>query len=82
MKIKNRFFETDLSYFLIELGYTSSRLISKRSFKYGIFEMSAKLPPGRGVWSAFWLLSATRPLNWPRDGEIGMKALIFSKFFN
>ncbi len=34
--------------------------------------MRAKLPAGKGVWSAFWLLSATRPLKWPRDGEIGM----------
>lgn len=33
--------------------------------------MRAKLPTGRGVWSAFWLLAAKRPLNWPTDGEIG-----------
>jgi beta-glucanase (GH16 family) len=35
-----------------------------------VIEMSAKLPKGRGTWSAFWLLSANRPLNWPSDGEI------------
>lgn len=50
--------------------YTSSRLISKRNFTYGVIEMRAKLPKGRGVWPAFWLLSANRPLNWPSDGEI------------
>jgi beta-glucanase (GH16 family) len=50
--------------------YTSARLLSKRKFRYGIFEMRAKLPYGRGTWPAFWLLAANRPLNWPRDGEI------------
>ena len=32
--------------------------------------MRAKLPTGKGIWSAFWMLSAKRPLNWPTDGEI------------
>ena len=32
--------------------------------------MRAKLPLGRGVWPAFWLLASNRPLNWPDDGEI------------
>lgn len=50
--------------------FTSARLISSKSFKYGIFEMRAKLPFGRGTWPAFWLLAAKRPLNWPQDGEI------------
>lgn len=50
--------------------FTSSRLISKRSFKYGVFEIRARLPQGRGTWPAFWLLGAKRPLNWPSDGEI------------
>jgi beta-glucanase (GH16 family) len=50
--------------------YTSSRLLSKKSFKYGIFEMSAKLPRGIGTWPAFWLLGDKRPINWPADGEI------------
>ena len=37
-------------------NYTSSRLVSKKNFTYGIFEMRAKLPKGRGTWPAFWLL--------------------------
>lgn len=50
--------------------FTSARLISSRNFKYGVYEIRAKLPYGRGTWPAFWLLAANRPLNWPGDGEI------------
>ena len=49
--------------------YTSSRLISKTAFKYGIFEMRAKLPQGRGTWPAFWLLN-TANIKWPETGEL------------
>ena len=37
-------------------AYTSARLNSKFSFKYGRVEMRAKLPTGAGTWPAFWLL--------------------------
>ena len=50
--------------------YTSARLISKRAFKYGVFEARLKVPRGSGAWPAFWLLAANRPLVWPLDGEI------------
>ena len=30
--------------------YTSGRLISKKSFKYGVFEARLKLPRGAGTW--------------------------------
>merc|ERR1719350_121107 len=50
--------------------YTSTRIVSEQTFTYGYFQMRAKLPKGRGIWSAFWLLNANRPLNWPSDGEI------------
>ena len=53
------------------MKYTSGRIESNKAFKYGIFEMRAKLPKGRGIWPAFWLLSAKKPLKWPTDGEIG-----------
>lgn len=52
------------------LRYTSARLSSKRKFRFGIIEMRAKLPKGKGIWSAFWLLVSKRPMSWPRDGEI------------
>ena len=49
------------------MRYTSSRLISTRSFKYGIIEYRAKLPKGKGSWPAFWLLAAKRPLSWYKN---------------
>ncbi|RNA01063.1 glycoside hydrolase [Brachionus plicatilis] len=52
------------------LKFTSAKLLSTKKFRYGVYEMKAKLPYGRGTWSAFWLLSARRPSNWPNNGEI------------
>ena len=49
--------------------YVSARMNTVQSWKYGYFEMRAKLPGGRGTWPAFWML----PKNfqkWPLDGEI------------
>lgn len=53
--------------------YTSARLLTKgkREFTRGRFEARMKLPAGRGIWPAFWLLGAnidTTP--WPACGEI------------
>ena len=53
--------------------YTSARLITegKASWKYGIVEVSAKLPTGRGIWPAIWMLGDNRSeVGWPRCGEI------------
>ena len=38
--------------------YTSARLVSrgKGDWTYGRFEVSAKLPSGRGTWPAIWML--------------------------
>ncbi len=53
--------------------YTSSRMITRGSgdFKYGRFEVRAKLPRGRGTWPAIWLLSSDNNYGvWPTSGEI------------
>jgi beta-glucanase (GH16 family) len=53
--------------------YTSARLITKGKFesKYGRFEARIKLPQGKGVWPAFWLLGGDIDgVGWPRCGEI------------
>ena len=64
-------------------AYTSGRIISKGKFeqKYGRFEARIKMPYGKGLWPAFWLLGNNIELNletpddpatvaWPKCGEI------------
>ena len=53
--------------------YTSARLNTrdKADFKYGRFEMRAKLPFGQGSWPAFWMMPTDSEYGgWPRSGEI------------
>ena len=53
--------------------YTSARLVSrgKADFLYGRFEVSAKVPPGRGTWPAVWMLPTDWAYGgWPASGEI------------
>lgn len=53
--------------------YTSARLITKNKgdWKYGRFEIRAKLPEGRGIWPAIWMLPTDWEYGgWPDSGEI------------
>lgn len=53
--------------------YTSARLRTKGmgDWKYGRFEMRAKLPFGQGSWPAFWMLPSEWAYGgWPLSGEI------------
>lgn len=53
--------------------YTSARLVTKNKaeWKYGKFEIRAKVPTGKGMWSAIWLLPSTNTYGgWPKSGEI------------
>lgn len=54
-------------------GFTSARLISKGlvTAHYGRISCRAKLPHGKGLWSAFWALGANIDQSaWPGCGEI------------
>ena len=53
--------------------YTSASLITKdkASWTYGRIEVRAKLPAGRGVWPAVWMLGTNiGEVGWPKCGEI------------
>ena len=51
--------------------YTSGRVYSKYSFRYGRIEVVAKTPKGRGLWPAIWLLPTENVHGtWPGSGEI------------
>ena len=57
----------------IQRGYTSARLLTKGHFAqaYGRFEARMKLPVGKGIWPAFWLLGENvDTTHWPACGEI------------
>jgi beta-glucanase (GH16 family) len=53
--------------------YTSARLITKQKgdWLYGRMEIKAKLPDGRGMWPAIWMLPTDWVYGgWPASGEI------------
>jgi beta-glucanase (GH16 family) len=53
--------------------YTSARLKTQglRAFKYGRVEARIKVPGGKGMWPAFWLLGQDiGSVGWPACGEI------------
>jgi len=54
-------------------GYTSARIKTQGLFEqqYGRFEARIRLPQGKGLWPAFWLLGNNCDQNpWPACGEI------------
>ncbi|MFY0672046.1 MAG: family 16 glycosylhydrolase [Bacteroidia bacterium] len=54
-------------------NYSSARLVSreKGDWKYGRFEIRAKLPSGKGTWPAIWMLPTDWEYGgWPESGEI------------
>lgn len=54
-------------------GYTSARINTKNLFttQYGRVEARMKLPWGKGMWPAFWMLGEDIDENvWPNCGEI------------
>lgn len=53
--------------------YTSASLRTKntQTWQYGKFEVKAKLPTGRGMWPAIWMLGENiDAVGWPECGEL------------
>lgn len=62
--------------------YSSGLITTKDKFAttYGRFEIRAKLPQGKGLWPAFWLLSNNRPYgNNGLSGELDVFEMIGSE---
>ena len=55
-------------------SYTSGRVNTqnKKTYTYGMFEVKAKVPEGKGYLPAFWLMANDENVygQWPRCGEI------------
>jgi beta-glucanase (GH16 family) len=63
-------------------GYTSARILTKGKFeqKYGRIEARIKMPWGKGLWPAFWMLGANSDtVIWPQCGEIDIMEYLGSK---
>ncbi len=60
-------------------AFTSGLVESKNLFsqRYGRFEFRSRLPYGRGIWPANWMLGATiDQVGWPACGEIDVMELL------
>ncbi|MBN8642418.1 MAG: glycoside hydrolase family 16 protein [Flavobacteriales bacterium] len=64
---------TALNELYLGSSYTSARITTKGKLdqKYGRIEARIKLPWGKGLWPAFWMLgSNSDTVTWPQCGEI------------
>jgi hypothetical protein len=60
-------------------SYTSGRITTKgkKAFTYGKIELRAKLPEGKGIWPALWMLGSNfSSVGWPGCGEIDIMELL------
>ena len=58
--------------------YTSARIITKgkQDFAFGRIDVRAKLPKGKGIWPAIWMLGSNdSQAPWPACGEIDIMEL-------
>ncbi|PZD95285.1 hypothetical protein DNH61_12080 [Paenibacillus sambharensis] len=60
--------------------YTSAKLTTegKGDWTYGKFEVRAKMPEGKGIWPAIWMMPTDQNLysGWPASGEIDIMELL------
>jgi beta-glucanase (GH16 family)/uncharacterized protein YjdB len=62
------------------ISYTSGKVTTqhKQIFKYGKFEIKAKVPTGQGLWPAIWMMPENENLygQWPKCGEIDIMEVL------
>jgi len=59
--------------------FTSAKIRTKGKgdWTYGRIEVRAKLPNGKGIWPAIWMMPTDNHYgNWPNSGEIDMVELV------
>ena len=60
-------------------GYTSARLTTKGRFsaRFGRIDVRAKMPAGKGLWSAIWMLGENSgQIDWPGCGEVDIAEVL------
>lgn len=60
-------------------SYTSSKILTagKKTFRFGRVDIRAKLPKGKGIWPAFWMLPQDNAYGgWPTSGEIDIMEMV------
>lgn len=62
-----------------EARYTAASITTEGTYEltYGRVEVRAKLPGGRGMWPAIWMLGTNiRTVGWPKCGEIDIMEFV------
>jgi beta-glucanase (GH16 family) len=62
-------------------GFTSARLVSRKRVDvgFGLLEARIRMPEGRGIHAAFWLLGTDiSTAGWPQSGELDVMELVNS----
>jgi beta-glucanase (GH16 family) len=60
-------------------NYSSGRMTTqnKKSFQFGRIDIRAKLPEGKGIWPALWMLGSNiTTVGWPASGEIDIMEMV------
>lgn len=60
-------------------NYSSARMTTqhKKNFRFGRIDIRAKLPVGKGIWPALWMLGENiSSVGWPACGEIDIMELV------
>jgi beta-glucanase (GH16 family) len=58
--------------------YSSGKIVTQglADWKYGFFEVRAKLACGKGMWPAIWMLGSDGSKGWPALGEIDVMEMV------